>query len=60
MATSMVTLILALKKLDWRIEKGFHNLTGFIVDLAVLLLAAGGVVAYRLQTTLKWSTKTIR
>lgn len=47
-ATSMITLYLALKKLDWRIESGFHNLAGFTIDLAVLLLAAGGVVAYRL------------
>jgi len=45
---STISLFLALDACDWIVETGPHNLIGFIIDVAVILVAAVGIVAIQL------------
>jgi hypothetical protein len=57
---STANLFLVLKHCDWVVSTAIHNISGFIIDLMVILVAIGGIVAIQLQTKLNWSTKKIR
>ncbi len=48
--------LLAMQRLDWNVEKDWHNIIGFIVMILVAILALGGILIGTLLNTLRWKT----
>lgn len=53
---TMVMGLLAMKKGDWKIQKGWHTIMGFIILCAVGLVMIGGFIVGAMLFCSRWNT----